>query len=91
MPMLAHSAVFPLPGNLPVTQLCLPLTRHRDNSPAFSCKFQLPHGDFSSTFPRKHKTRSKMEQAWEKNREAFDGAERVPALSSSKSHHSALG
>lgn len=42
LPRLAHSAVSPLPGNLPLTPLCLPLMQHRNNSPAFSCKFRLP-------------------------------------------------
>lgn len=42
MPRLAHSADSPLPGNLPLNRLCLPLTRHRNNNPAFPCKFHLP-------------------------------------------------
>lgn len=57
MPGLAHSAVSPLPGNLPLTQLCLPLTRHRNNSPAFSCKFHLSRMETSSTCTRKHNKR----------------------------------
>lgn len=65
MPGLAHSAVSPLPGNLPLTQLCLPLTRRRNNSPAFPCKFHLSQMETSSTCSRKHRTRGQMKRVWE--------------------------
>lgn len=42
MPGPAHPTL-PLRGLL--TQLCLPLTRCRNNGPAFSCKLRVPDGD----------------------------------------------
>lgn len=73
MPRLAHSADSPLPGNLPLKRLCLPLTRHRDNNPASPCRFHLPN---SSTCSGTHKSRSKMEQALREQPRGPVGAER---------------
>ena len=76
MPRLAHSADSPLPGNLPLNRLCLPLTRSRTITLHFPANSIFPKGDFSSTCLGTHKTRSKMEQALGEQPRGPVGAER---------------